>query len=100
MLENFFHAHIQSVRDYVSTLKDSVSANTLKLLASIHKRAIKLTLLKFTPLTAHDYKVLDVLSLKLKLEFHKGVIVHKIVTGYAPSTLKFIQIRTDIYTNL
>ena len=67
---------------------DSANANTLKPLVSIHKRALKLNLLKSTSLTAHDYKLLDVLPLKLKLEFNKGIIMHKIVSGYAPSNLK------------
>ena len=84
----FFHAHIQPIIDYASTLWDSASANTLKPLVSIHKRALKLTLLKSTSLTAHDYKLLDVPPLKLKLEFNKGIIMHKIVFGYAPSNLK------------
>ena len=74
----FFHAHIQPIIDYASTLWDSASANTLKPLVSIHKRALKLTLLKSTSLTAHDYKLLDVLPLKLKLEFNNGIIMHKI----------------------
>ena len=39
-------------------------------------------------LVAHDYKLLDVLPLKLKLEFNKGIIMHKILFGYAPSNLK------------
>ena len=84
----FFHAHIQPIIDYASTLWDSACANTLKPLVSIHKRALKLTLLKSTSLTAHDYKLLDVLPLKLKLEFNKGIFMHKIVFGYAPSNLK------------
>ena len=50
----FFHAHIESVTDYASTLLDSASTNTSKPTASIHKRAIKLTLLKSRALTAHD----------------------------------------------
>ena len=82
------HAHIQPIIDYASSLWDSASANTLKPLVSIHKRALKLTLLKSASLTAHDYKVLDVLPLKLKWEFNKGFIMHKIVSGYAPSNLK------------
>ena len=39
-------------------------------------------------MTAHDYELLDVLPLQLKLEFNKGIIMHKIVSGYAPSNLK------------
>ena len=84
----FFHAHIQPIIDYASTLWDSASAITLKPLVSIHKRALKLTLLKSTSLTAHDYKLLDVLPVKLKLKFKKGIIMHKIAFGYAPSNLK------------
>ena len=70
----FFHAHIQPIIDYASTLWKSASANTLKPLVSIHKQALKLTLLKSTSLTAQDYKLLDVLPLKLKLEFNKGLL--------------------------
>ena len=84
----FFHAHIQPIIDCASTLRDSASVNTLKPLVSIHKQALKLTLLKSTSLTAHDYKLLAVLPVKLKLEFNKGIIIHKIVSGYAPSNLK------------
>ena len=82
----FFYAHTQPIIDHASTLWDSASANTLKPVVSIHKQALKLTLLKSTSLTAHDYKLLDVLLLKLK--FNKGIIMHKIVFGYAPSNLK------------
>ena len=47
--------------------------------ASFHKRALKLTLIKSTTLTARDNKFLYVLPLKSKLEFNKGIIMHKIV---------------------
>ena len=91
-IKHFLNAHarklFQPIIDYASTLWESASANTLKPLVSIHKRALKLTLLKSTSLTAHDYKRLDVLPLKLKLKFNKGIIMHKIVSGYAPSNLK------------
>ena len=39
-------------------------------------------------MTAHDYKHLDVLPLKLKLKFNKGIIMYKTVFGYMPSNLK------------
>ena len=68
----FFHAHIQPIIDSASTLWDSASANTLKPLVSIHKRALKLTLLKSTSLTENDYKLLDVLPLRLKLKFNNN----------------------------
>ena len=89
MLENYFFMHISN--QSLTMLQHSgtlLVRNTLKPLVSIHKRALKLTLLKSTSLTAHDYKLLDVLPLKLKLEFNKGIIMHKIVFGYAPSNLK------------
>ena len=73
----FYHSHIQPIIDYASTLWSSAGTNTLKPLASIHKRAVKLTLLKSTSLAAHGYKVLDVLPLKLKLEFNKDTIMRK-----------------------
>ena len=67
----------------------SLTAHDYKVIAGLHKRALKLTLLKSTSLTAHNYKVLDVLPLKLNLEFNKSITAHRTVTGYAPSTLKF-----------
>ena len=39
-------------------------------------------------MTDHDYKLLDVVPLKLKLAFNKDIIMHKIVSGYGPSNLK------------
>ena len=52
-------------------------------------------------MTAHDYTFLDVLPLKLKLKFHKDIIMHKIVSGYAPSNLKLNfhsnQTRLDLF---
>ena len=75
MLENYFFMHISN--QSLTMLQHSAGANTLKPLVSIHKRALKLTILKSTSLTAHDYKLLDVLPLKLKLEFNKGILCIK-----------------------
>ena len=84
--KQFCPAHIQSFIDYASTLWDSASANTLEPLSSIHRRALKSILLKSTTLTAHDYKSLDILPLKSKLEYNKGIMMHKIVRDSAPLT--------------
>jgi len=87
----FFFSFLFSSSTYptrASTLWDSASANILKPLASTHKWAHKLTLLKCTSLTAHDSKFVKVLPLKLKVEFNNGIIMHKTVTGYAHSTPK------------
>ena len=87
-IKHFLNAHARKLffmhifNQSLTMLQHSASAHILKPLVSIHKRALKLTLLKSTSLTAHDYKLLDVLPLKLKLEFNKGIIMHKIVPGH------------------
>ena len=72
--KQFFHAHIQSIIDYASTLWDSASASALKPLSGIHRRALKLIFQISTTLTAHDYKCIDILRLKSKLEYIKRYI--------------------------
>ena len=44
--KEFIHAHVQSTIDYASTLWDSASASALKPLSGIHRRALKLILMK------------------------------------------------------
>ena len=83
----FFQAHIQSSIDYASTLWDSASANTMKHLLSLHKRALKLILLKNTTLSKTDYNQLNILPLQSRLKYNKGLMMHKIMTGKAPPTL-------------
>ena len=83
----FFQAHIQSTIDYASTLWDSTSANTLKPLVSLHKRALKLIILKTSTLNASDYKTLDILPLKNRLKYNKGLLMYKIMSGNAPPNL-------------
>ena len=63
----FSHAHIQSITDYGLTLWDSASANTLKLLVGLHKRALKAILLKTTTLVISDHNFLSILPLKVTL---------------------------------
>ena len=81
----FFQAHIQSGIDYASTLWDSASdslqKNTLK---SLHRRAIKIVLLKRTSLTDKDYKTAQILLLSSRLMSNKARFVHKILSGRAP----------------
>ena len=84
----FFHAHIQSLIDYASTLWDSASANILKPLESLYKRAIKLILLKPNSLTTSDYTSTDILPLKLRLEYNKAVMMHRVMTGKAPPNIR------------
>ena len=88
----FFHAYIESLINYASTIWDSASDNILKHLSSLHRRALKLILLKSSTLSISDYKGLDILPLKSKLQYNKAVFMFKILSGRAPPSLsqKFI----------
>ena len=59
--------------DHGSTLWDSA----LKPLVSLHKRALKVILLKNTTLMVSDYKYLTILPLSQKLDYNKGVLMQK-----------------------
>ena len=84
----FFHAHIQACLDYGSTVWDSACVSTLKPLVSLHRRALKLILLKSTSLTDTDYKTVCILPLKLRFEHNKGIFMYKIMFEIAPPYLK------------
>ena len=67
------------------TLWDSASANTLRPLASLHKRALKAILLKPTTLAISDYNFLFILPLKKKrLNYNKGVLMHSVMSEKVP----------------
>ena len=83
----FFQAHIQSGIDYASTLWDSANDSLKKPLKSLHRRAIKIVLLKRTSLTDKDYKAAQILPLSSRLMSNKGRFVHKILSGRAPMYL-------------
>ena len=83
----FFTSHIQSLIDYGSTLWDSASQNTLKPLHSLHRRALKLILLKQSSLDKDDYNKLNVLPLHTRLKYNKGILMKKIMVGNAPASL-------------
>ena len=83
----FFSAHILSLIDYASTLWDNASDTNFKIIKRVHKRALKLILLKSTSLTISDYKTLNILPLKLRLHFNKCVYMYNIMNGNAPKKL-------------
>ena len=56
-------------------------------LVNLHKRVLKAILLKTTTLTISDYNFLSVLSLKERLNYNKGVLIHKIMSGKVPPSL-------------
>ena len=80
-------SHIQSCIDYASTLWDSASESLLKPLKSLHRRAIKIILLKHTSLTNEDYKNTTLLPLKAWLMCNKARFMHTILSGKAPTYL-------------
>ena len=81
----FFHAYIESYINYASTVWDNASENILKPLLSLHRRAIKLILLKPSSPKVSDYQNLDILPLKLKLRHNKALFMYKIMSDKAPS---------------
>ena len=85
--KHFYYAHIQSIIDYASTLFDLCSANSLRPLSRIHKRALKIVLLKSSTLSSQDYIKLDILPLTCQLKYNKAIMMYRIMNGIAPSTL-------------
>ena len=59
----------------------------LSLAYSLHKRSLKAILLKSTTLTISDYSFLSILPLKERLNYNKGVLIHKIMCGKVPPSL-------------
>ena len=83
----FFFAYIESYLNYASTIWDMASENIMKPLLSLHRRALKLVLLKSSSLSTSDYITLDILPLKLKLKYNKAVFMFKILSGCAPPSI-------------
>ena len=65
----------------------SASESLMKPLKSLHRRAIKIILLKRTSLTNEDYKNTTLLPLKARLVCNKARFMHKILSGKAPTYL-------------
>ena len=55
-----------------------------KPLKSLHRRAIKIVLLKRTSLTDKDYKAAQIITLSSRLMSNKARFVHRIVSDRAP----------------
>ena len=64
----FFNAHILTLIDYASTLWDSANESNLRFIFHLHKRALKLVLLKSNSLAITDYSQLKTLNLKNRLK--------------------------------
>jgi hypothetical protein len=82
----FYSAHIQSSIDYASTLWDSASANAMKPLQRVQKRAIKAVLLK-TKIHNEDYRSIEILPLQKRLQYNKLLFMSKILSGRSSRNL-------------
>ena len=82
----FFSSNNQSLIVYGSTLWDSASQNTLKPLHSLHRRALKLILLKQSSLQKDDCNKLNALPLHTRLKYNKGIFMNKKKTTTATTT--------------
>ena len=72
---------------FFNLISMSASDSLQKPLKSLHRRAIKIVLLKRTSLTDKDYKAAQILPLSSRLMSNKARFVHKIVSGRAPMYL-------------
>ena len=64
--------------------------STRKPLQSLHRRALKLILLKQSSLEQDDYNLPNVLPLHTRLKYNKGTTRKKIMAGNAPSSLRYL----------
>ena len=83
----FFYAHILTLIDYGSTLLDNANESNMRFIFRLHKRALKLVLLKSNQSTITDYSQLKTLDLKNRLKCNKLVCMHSVVYGSAPSNI-------------
>ena len=83
----FFYAHILTIIDYASTLWDSVGESNLRYIFCLHKRALRLVLLKSNSLAITDYSRLKTLNLKNRLKCNKLICMHSVVYCSVPSNI-------------
>ena len=83
----YFHAYIQSIIDYASTLWDEAYKIHLQPLTQVYSRAIKQVLMESSSLEPNDYKDIDILPLEQKLLLNKASLLHKIHYKNAPIRL-------------
>ena len=90
MPKNYFLC-LYSIHYWLRTLWDSASANILKPLVSLHKRPLKVILLKKyiykKTLAISGYNFLSILPLKETLNYSKGVLIHQIMSRKVPPSV-------------
>ena len=96
----FFHVCIKSNIDYGLTLWDSASTKSPKPWVSLHKIVLKAILIKNTTPVISGCNFLAILSLKERLNYSKGVQIHKIMSGKVPPWTTHIILENSIYQSL
>ena len=85
----FFFAHIMSHLNYVSNVWDGSAEVHIKLLQSLHKRAVKM-LTYGSPPETNIYKKVQILPLKKQLLYNKNVLVYRTLFRKTPSYLRHL----------
>ena len=84
----FFHGHFLSLLNYASTIWDNASDTNLKLLNRLHKRAVKLVLLKTSSPSKDDYIKVDILPFKCRMKFNKLMLMYNVAHGNVPQRIQ------------
>jgi hypothetical protein len=84
---SFFYAHILSYINYASNIWCGASANHVKLMQSLHRRAAKLILPDPLLTTEEKQKQLGILSLDKQFIYNIAVLMFKVRSKLAPSYL-------------
>ena len=86
-LKVFFHAHIEPIVDYASSLWDGASEVHLKKLNSLYRRSVKLLLPHKEISTDLKLQYLGLLSLHNKCVYNKLLLMFKILNNKSPKYL-------------
>ena len=83
----FFSAHIMSHLNYVSNVWDGSAEVHMKLLQSLHRRAIKMLKYESFCETENIYKKKNILPLTKQLLYNKNVLMFRTLHGKTPPYL-------------
>ena len=86
-LKVFFHAHVEPLLDYASTLWDGAPEVHFKRLNSLYRRSVKLLLPHTEISTDLKLQYLGLLSLHNKCLYNKLVLMYKILNNKSPKYL-------------
>ena len=97
-LKVFFDAHINSHINYASTVWDGCCDDLFKKVNALHRRAVKLILPHSSMPTDDKYNHLNILPLKIQLDYNKIYLIYKTLKGNTPSyLLSLLDKGTDRY---